>query len=62
MAEMNEWEGFASTGKVMDYLQYKGCIDRITNLSDVTSGLVTVGNVPFVPEDTETKKEETDFS
>ena len=51
MAGNEEWDGFASTGKVMDYLQYRGCIDRMTNLSDVTSGLVTAGNIPFAVEE-----------
>lgn len=47
MAEKETWDDFISTGKIMDYLQYKGCVDSMTNLSDITSGLMTAGNIPF---------------
>ena len=56
MGEKGNWEEFAASGKVMDYLEYKGCIDRALNLSDTVTGSDIAGNVLFV-EENERKKE-----
>lgn len=48
--DKDDWENFAVSGKVMDYLEYKGCIDRLTNLSDVVTRSETAGNLPFAEE------------
>ena len=58
MAEKDDWEDFAASGKVMDYLEYKGCIDRVSNLSEIVTGPETAGNVLFVEENERKKKEE----
>ena len=47
MALKDDWESFAASGRVMDYLEYKGCIDRVTNLSDAVPDSDTAGNILF---------------
>lgn len=51
-----EWERFTSSGKVEDYLEYKGCIDHAVQASNVVpSGPEAASGVLLM--DTEQKKD-----
>ncbi len=58
MEENDAWENFSASGRVIDYLEYKGFIDRMTNLSASVTDSGTAGNVLFVEESDRKRKEE----
>lgn len=35
MAEKESWNQFAASGKILDYLEYRGCLDGLANMSNV---------------------------
>lgn len=62
MAEKESWNQFATSGKVMDYLEYKGCLDGVLNATNVVPTQGTMEKAVAVEEDeiyssTENKRE-----
>lgn len=51
MAEKESWNQFAASGKVMDYLEYKGCLDGVMNATNVVPTQGTMEKAVVVEED-----------
>ena len=53
MAEKEGWNQFAASGKVMDYLEYKGCLHGLANVSNVVPAPGMMGSCAIAQDEEE---------
>lgn len=57
MAEKESWNQFAASGKVMDYLEYKGCLDGLANITNVVPAPGMMGSCVIAQDEEEHREE-----
>lgn len=58
MAEKESWNQFAASGKILDYLEYRGCLDGLANVSNVVPAPATMSGAALARDEETHHKED----